>query len=146
MKRQVRNAATQDLEVARLESMRLWLEVLKKHPDFAEGIASTFRPGLSAHEKIFHGGRQAARRGDAHGEHLRQQDRRPRRRGGQMLSRLETAASELAGDDELLDLAGSLVDAEQPCVPVEPLNGHAAHVARPAVDLHGAVGDPADHL
>jgi enoyl-CoA hydratase/carnithine racemase len=40
MKRQVRNAATQDLEVARLESMRLWLEVLKKHPDFAEGIAS----------------------------------------------------------------------------------------------------------
>jgi enoyl-CoA hydratase/carnithine racemase len=40
MKRQVRNAATQDLEVARFESMRLWLEVLKKHPDFAEGVAS----------------------------------------------------------------------------------------------------------
>ena len=86
MKRQVRNAATQDLEVARLESMRLWLEVLKKRPDFAEGIASTFRPGLGAHEKIFHGGRQAARRGDAHGEHLRQQDRRPGRRGGQTSS------------------------------------------------------------
>ncbi len=40
MKQQVRAAATQDLELARLEALRLWLDVLKKHPDFAEGIAS----------------------------------------------------------------------------------------------------------
>jgi enoyl-CoA hydratase/carnithine racemase len=40
MKQQVRAAATQDLELARMESLRLWLGMLKKHPDFAEGIAS----------------------------------------------------------------------------------------------------------
>jgi enoyl-CoA hydratase/carnithine racemase len=40
MKQQVRAAATQDLELARIESLRLWVGVLKKHPDFAEGIAS----------------------------------------------------------------------------------------------------------
>jgi len=40
MKQQVRAAATQDLDLARVEALRLWLDVLKKHPDFAEGIAS----------------------------------------------------------------------------------------------------------
>lgn len=40
MKRQVRAAATQDLELARLEALRLWVDIVKKHPDFAEGIAS----------------------------------------------------------------------------------------------------------
>ena len=40
MKRQVYAAATSDLETARAEALRLWVDVLKKHPDFAEGIAS----------------------------------------------------------------------------------------------------------
>ena len=40
MKRQVYAAATSDLESARAEALRLWVDVLKKHPDFAEGIAS----------------------------------------------------------------------------------------------------------
>jgi enoyl-CoA hydratase/carnithine racemase len=40
MKRQVQAAATSDLESARAEAVRLWVDVLKPHPDFAEGIAS----------------------------------------------------------------------------------------------------------
>jgi enoyl-CoA hydratase/carnithine racemase len=40
MKRQVDAAASTDLETARAEAVRLWIDVLKKHPDFAEGIAS----------------------------------------------------------------------------------------------------------
>jgi enoyl-CoA hydratase/carnithine racemase len=40
MKSQVLAAASQDLETARAEAVQLWVDVLKKHPDFAEGIAS----------------------------------------------------------------------------------------------------------
>src|SRR5580658_2606760 len=54
------------------------------------------------------------------------------------------SAEHFAGDDELLDLAGALVDAEQADVAVEALDRDAAHVAGTAVDLHGAVGDAAD--
>src|SRR5215831_6816895 len=49
-------------------------------------------------------------------------------------------------DDELLDLAGPLVDAEQADVPVDALDGHPAHVPEAAVDLHRPVRGPADHL
>ena len=52
----------------------------------------------------------------------------------------------LLGDHDLLDLAGAFVDAEQAGVAVEALDGDAAHVAGAAVNLHGAVGDPADGL
>ncbi len=52
----------------------------------------------------------------------------------------------LAGDDELLDLAGPLVQAEQPGVPAQPLDRYPPQVARPAVDLHRPVGHPADRL
>ena len=51
-----------------------------------------------------------------------------------------------AGDDHLLDLAGALVDPEQAHVAVHALDGHAAHVARAAVDLHRPVGDAPDGL
>ncbi len=40
MKRQVCAATSTDLESARAEALRLWVDVLKPHPDFAEGIAS----------------------------------------------------------------------------------------------------------
>jgi hypothetical protein len=50
------------------------------------------------------------------------------------------------GDDHLLDLAGALVDAEQPRVAEESLDGHPAHVAGAAVDLHRPVRDPSHHL
>src|SRR5688500_7281996 len=55
-------------------------------------------------------------------------------------------AEELAGDDHLLDLTGAFVDAEKPCVAIHALDRHAPHVAGAAVDLHGPVGDPVDHL
>src|ERR1022692_4294564 len=47
------------------------------------------------------------------------------------------------GDHELLDLAGALVDPEQPDVAVQPFHRDAADISGPAVDLDRAVGDPA---
>jgi hypothetical protein len=55
-------------------------------------------------------------------------------------------AQHLARDDQLLDLRGALVDAEQAHVAVEALDRVVRDVAGAAVDLHRAVGDPADHL
>src|SRR5438105_10846779 len=48
---------------------------------------------------------------------------------------------ELAGDDQLLDLAGALVDAEGAHLAVQALDGGAAHDALAAVDLHRPVHD-----
>jgi tellurite resistance protein TerC len=64
-----------------------------------------------------------------------------RRRSGPL-----DAREHLAGDDELLDLGGPLVDPVQPGVAVEALDRDAAHVAEPAEDLDAAVGDPPEHL
>ena len=52
----------------------------------------------------------------------------------------------VSGDDELLDLAGAFVEAQQADVAVEALDCVFGHVAGAAVDLHGAVGDLADHF
>src|SRR5215210_6577715 len=45
-----------------------------------------------------------------------------------------------AGDDEALDLAGSLVDLRDPRVAVVPLDGMVLHVPASAEDLDGLVG------
>ena len=55
-------------------------------------------------------------------------------------------AHQSAADDQALDLAGALVQAHQPDVAVDPLDGHLPHVAGAAVDLHRQVGDLAGHL
>src|SRR3954453_16869553 len=52
----------------------------------------------------------------------------------------------LAGDYQLLDLAGPFVDPEQPDVAVEPLDPVIGDIAGAAEYLHRAVGDPADNL
>src|SRR5258708_5906518 len=51
-----------------------------------------------------------------------------------------------AGDDDLLDLAGTFVDPEQPDIPVEALDGIIGDIAGAAMDLHRALGHAADHL
>src|ERR1700756_1317191 len=56
------------------------------------------------------------------------------------------SVQQLAGDDQLLDLARSLVQTEETRVAVEALDGDFLHVAGTAVDLHAAVGDAVDHL
>src|SRR5687768_2524192 len=64
-----------------------------------------------------------------------------------MWPRLSPRALEhVAGDDELLNLARALVEAEKPHVAIETLDDGLLHVARPAVDLHAAVGDAPDHF
>ncbi len=52
----------------------------------------------------------------------------------------------MAGDDHLLDLAGPLVNPEEPGVTEEPLDGDPAHVAGAPVDLHGAVRHAPHHF
>src|SRR5450830_1812387 len=52
----------------------------------------------------------------------------------------------VAGNDDLLDLRGALVNAEQAHVPIKTLGRIFADVAGAAVDLHGAVGHAAAHL
>ena len=51
-----------------------------------------------------------------------------------------------AGDDDLLDLAGAFIDAEDAHVAIEALNAIVGDIAGPTKDLHGPVGDPADHF
>src|SRR5258708_40034294 len=46
---------------------------------------------------------------------------------------------DLARDDELLDLAGALVDPQCAHLPVQPFDGGAPHHALAAVDLDGAI-------
>src|ERR1043165_7294572 len=48
---------------------------------------------------------------------------------------------DVARDDQLLDFAGPLVDAQRAHFPVEALDGGAAHHALTAVDLDGPVHD-----
>ena len=60
--------------------------------------------------------------------------------------RLPALLYRFAGDDQLLDLAGTFVDAEQADVAVEPLDAVIGDIAGAAEDLDGAVGDAADHL
>src|SRR5258708_2683375 len=55
-------------------------------------------------------------------------------------------AQHVAGNDQLLDLARAFVEPEQPDVAVEALDAEIGDVARAAMDLHRAVGDPAHHL
>src|ERR1700677_680299 len=59
---------------------------------------------------------------------------------------LGCVAQHLPGDDELLNLAGSLVDTEEARVAIEALDGDAPHVARATVYLYGAIGDAPDRL
>src|SRR5687767_8675461 len=53
---------------------------------------------------------------------------------------------EPARDDELLDLARALENAEQPHVAVKPFDCVILHVTGAAVDLHRTVGHAAAHL
>ena len=46
---------------------------------------------------------------------------------------------DVARDDQLLDLAGALVDAQRTHLPVQALDRRAAHHALSAMDLHGPV-------
>src|SRR5258707_4673465 len=55
-------------------------------------------------------------------------------------------AQHVAGNDQLLDLARAFVEPEQPDVAVEALDAEIGDVARAAMDLYRAVGDPAHHL
>src|SRR5688572_3818434 len=52
----------------------------------------------------------------------------------------------LAGDDELVDLAGAVVDAEHADVTVEALDAGNRDMAGAAEYLDGAVGDSAERL
>src|SRR5580658_8512712 len=49
-------------------------------------------------------------------------------------------AQHVAGDDELLDLARALIEAEEANVTIEALDAEIRDVARAAMDLHGAIG------
>src|ERR1700751_1046059 len=49
-------------------------------------------------------------------------------------------------DDQPLDLAGALVEPQQPDVAVDGLHRHFAHVPTPAVNLDGEIGDLAGHF
>src|ERR1700742_32823 len=49
-------------------------------------------------------------------------------------------------DDQPLNLAGSLVQAQQAHVAVDTFDRHLAHVSAATVDLHGEIGDLAGHL
>src|SRR5687768_8429760 len=55
-------------------------------------------------------------------------------------------AQELARNDELLDLAGALVDAQGPHLAVELLDLDAAHHPEAAVELHRGVDDAEGRL
>src|SRR5262245_40836293 len=61
-------------------------------------------------------------------------------------SAIDGGAQHLTSDDDLLDLAGALVDAEQPGVAEEPLDRGLAQVARAAVHLDRPVRHATDHL
>src|SRR5664280_3804671 len=67
-------------------------------------------------------------------------------RSGRCARGLSRVAHHLPGDDELLDLAGSLVDAKQARVAIEALDGDAPHVACAAVYLYRAIGDAPNRL
>src|ERR1700761_5566545 len=49
-------------------------------------------------------------------------------------------------NDQPLNLAGALVEPQQPNVAIDPLHRHLAHVSTPAVNLHGKIGDRAGHF
>src|SRR5919204_6289978 len=49
-------------------------------------------------------------------------------------------------DDQPLDLAGALVEPEQPDITVDPLDGHLTHVATASVNLHGEIRYVANHF
>src|SRR5260370_21315269 len=55
-------------------------------------------------------------------------------------------AQHVAGNDQPLYLARALVQPEHPAVAGEALAAEIGDVARAAMDLHRAVGDPAHHL
>src|SRR5579871_1713893 len=55
-------------------------------------------------------------------------------------------ADQGAADDQPLDLARSLIQAQQADVAVDPLDRDLPHVPGTAVYLHGQVGHPARHL
>src|SRR5262249_35601036 len=58
--------------------------------------------------------------------------------------RPSVAAQEIAGDDDLLDLARALVEAEDAHGAVEALDAVVGDIAGAAEHLHRLVGDPAD--
>src|SRR5579872_3170281 len=63
------------------------------------------------------------------------------------LDQLSLAAFvEPVGDDQALDLAGSLPNAIDPQLAEKPLGNVLAHIAPAAEDLHRPVGDPIGHL
>src|SRR5579863_7906510 len=57
-----------------------------------------------------------------------------------------TALVEAVGDDQALDLAGSLPDAIDPKLAKEALGDVLAHIAPAAEDLHRSVGDSIGHF
>src|SRR5205807_4825185 len=59
---------------------------------------------------------------------------------------LPRLAHHVARDDDLLDLAGALVETEQPDIAIEALDAVVGDIAGAAVDLHRPVGDTAGHL
>src|SRR5581483_105137 len=62
------------------------------------------------------------------------------------IQRSSTATQQVAGDHDLLDLAGAFVEAEDAPVAVEALDAVVGDVARAAENLHRLVGHAADHL
>src|SRR5215469_8143197 len=55
-------------------------------------------------------------------------------------------AQQRSGNDQALDLAGTVPDPLHPRVPPPPLDRKLAHQSHPSEDLHGRVGQPAKHL
>ena len=50
-------------------------------------------------------------------------------------------AQQVARDNRLLNLTGSLIDTKQPHILIESRDGILFHVASPSMKLHGFVGD-----
>src|SRR3954447_19779412 len=70
----------------------------------------------------------------------------PSRRALLPTSAASPARNHRPADQDLLDLRGALVEPEEARVAIEMLDRVVRHVAGAAEDLHGPVGDAADHL